>query len=163
MKFTKDKTTNEMETILTAEQASEYTLENIFPTWTPDKDAQQLTTGFLKVSGNTLSWDAVEGAKAYAVFRNGKFVSMTGSCEYAITDGSDDEYTVRVANAMGGFGNSSSTTTGISSAKNQSEAGVVSTSYYTTDGVCVDANRRGVMIMVQKMNDGSCKTTKIVK
>lgn len=163
LKFTKDKTTNEMETILTAEQASEYTLENIFPTWTPDKDAQQLTTGLLKVSDNTLSWDAVEGAKAYAVFRNGKFVSMTGSCEYAITDGSADEYTVRVANAMGGFGNSSSTTTGISSAKNQSEAGVVSTSYYTTDGVSVDANRRGVMIMVQKMNDGSCKTTKIVK
>lgn len=163
LKFTKDKTTNEMETILTAEQASEYTLENIFPTWTPDKDARQLATGLLKVSGNTLFWDAVEGAKAYAVFRNGKFVSMTGSCEYTITDGSADEYTVRVANAMGGFGNSSSTTTGISSAKNQSEACVVSTSYYTTDGVCVDANRQGVMIMVQKMNDGSCKTTKIVK
>ena len=88
---------------------------------------------------------------------------MTGSCEYAITDGSADEYTVRVANAMGGFGNSSSTTTGISSAKKQSEAGVVSTSYYTTDGVSVDANRQGVMIMVQKMNDGSSKTTKLVK
>lgn len=163
LKFTKDKTTNEMETILTAEQASEYTLENIFPSWTPDKDAQQLSTGLLKVNGNTLSWDAVEGAKAYAVFRNGKFVSMTGSCEYTITDGSADEYTVRVANAMGGFGKSSSTTTAINGAKNQSEAGVVSTTYYTTDGVCVDANRHGVMIMVQKMNDGSCKTTKLVK
>ncbi len=163
LKFTKDKTTNEMETILTAEQASEYTLENIFPSWTPDKDAQQLATGLLKASGNTLSWDAVEGAKAYAVFRNGKFVSMTGSCEYTFTDGSADEYTVRVANAMGGFGRSSSTTTGINGAKNQSEADVVSTSYYTTDGVRVDANRRGVLIMVQKKNDGSSKTTKLVK
>ncbi len=163
LKFTKDKTTNEMETILTAEQASEYTLENIFPTWTPDQDAKQLTTGPLKSSGTTLSWEAVEGAKAYAVFRNGNFVAMTRSCEYAFSEGKADEYTVRVANAMGGFGVSSSTATGIHNANSVSGAGVLSTLYYTTDGVRVDGNRNGVMIMVQKMNDGNCKTTKLVK
>ena len=40
---------------------------------------------------------------------------------------------------------------------------VVSTMFYDLQGARVDGSQRGVLIMVQKMNDGSMKTTKIVK
>ena len=163
LKFTKDSKTNEMETILTAEQASEYTLGKIFPTWTPDQDAKQLGLGLLTATGNTISWSAVEGAKAYAVFKNGEFVAMTSATEYAIAGGTAADYTVRAANAMGGFGEASSTTTGINSMKVNGGENVVSTLFYTLDGARVDGSQRGVLVMVQQMKDGSMKSTKIVK
>ena len=163
LKFTKDNKVNEMETILTADQAAEYALDKVFPTWTPDADCAQVGLGLLASEGNTITWAASEGAKAYAVFCDEQFVGMTSSTSWTVAEGKKAaDYLVRAANAMGGFGGGSTTTTGINSMKVDGE-NVVSTMFYDLQGVRVDGSQRGVLIMVQKMNDGSMKTTKIVK
>ena len=163
LKFTKDNKVNEMETILTADQAAEYALDKVFPTWTPDADCAQVGLGLLAAEGNTVTWAAVEGAKAYAVFCNEQFVGMTSATSWTIAEGKKAaDYLVRAANAMGGFGGGSTTTTGINSMKVDGE-NIVSTMFYDLQGARVDGSQRGVLIMVQKMNDGSMKTTKIVK
>ena len=71
--------TEKMNTILTAEQAEGYTLDKVFTDWTPGESAKQKELGMLKVDGTSLTWDAVDGATAYAVFHNGEFVSMTAT------------------------------------------------------------------------------------
>lgn len=161
--FKKDKKENTMETILTADQAAEYALDKVFPTWTPDADCVQFKLGLLKKGDNVVSWDAVDGAKAYAVFYKNSFTGMTTATTWALAAGeSADGFMVRAANAMGGFGDGSTTTAGMNSMKVAGE-NVLSTSFYTVDGTRVDGSQHGVLIMVQKMTDGSVKTSKIIK
>ena len=69
---------------------------------------------------------------------------------------------VRPANAMGGFGGGSTTTTGVNSLK-VNAGNVASTMFYDLQGARVDGSQRGVLLMVQKMTDGSTRTVKIVK
>ena len=163
LKFTKDKKVNEMETILTAEQAAEYTLDKVFPTWTPAEYTKQVGLGLLATDGNNITWTAAEGAKAYAVFYKMQYVGMTAATSWPIAAGEKaDDFVVRPANAMGGFGGGSTTTTGVNSLKVNAE-NVVSTMFYDLQGARVDGSQRGVLLMVQKMTDGSTRTVKIVK
>ena len=163
LKFTKDKKVNEMETILTAEQAAEYALDKVFPTWTPAEYAKQVGLGLLATDGNNITWTAAEGAKAYAVFYKMQYVGMTAATSWPIAAGEKaDDFVVRPANAMGGFGGGSTTTTGVNSLKVNAE-NVVSTMFYDLQGARVDGSQRGVLLMVQKMTDGSTRTVKIVK
>lgn len=69
--FTKDSKSNTYETILTAEQAEEYSLETISKSWNwyPATYTAQKSMDVLKADGNKLTWNAVDGALAYAVFR----------------------------------------------------------------------------------------------
>lgn len=163
LKFTKDKKVNEMETILTAEQAAEYALDKVFPTWTPAEYTKQVGLGLLATDGNNITWTAAEGAKAYAVFYKMQYVGMTAATSWPIAAGEKaDDFVVRPANAMGGFGGGSTTTTGVNSLKVNAE-NVVSTMFYDLQGARVDGSQRGVLLMVQKMTDGSTRTVKIVK
>lgn len=163
LKFTKDKKVNEMETILTAEQAAEYALDKVFPTWTPAEYTKQVGLGLLATDGNNITWTAAEGAKAYAVFYKMQYVGMTAATSWPIAAGEKtDDFVVRPANAMGGFGGGSTTTTGVNSLKVHAE-NVVSTMFYDLQGARVDGSQRGVLLMVQKMTDGSTRTVKIVK
>ena len=163
LKFTKDKKVNEMETILTAEQAAEYALDKVFPTWTPAEYAKQVGLGLLATDGNNITWTAAEGAKAYAVFYKMQYVGMTAATSWPIAAGEKaDDFVVRPANAMGGFGGGSTTTTGVNSLKVNAE-NVASTMFYDLQGARVDGSQRGVLLMVQKMTDGSTRTVKIVK
>ena len=54
--FTKDANKKEMETIINAEQAAEYSLDKVFPNWTPADIAQQTTVGIVSLTDNTLTW-----------------------------------------------------------------------------------------------------------
>ena len=163
LKFTKDKKVNEMETILTAEQAAEYALDKVFPAWTPAEYAKQVGLGLLATDGNNITWTAAEGAKAYAVFYKMQYVGMTAATSWPIAAGEKaDDFVVRPANAMGGFGGGSTTTTGVNSLKVNAE-NVASTMFYDLQGARVDGSQRGVLLMVQKMTDGSTRTVKIVK
>ena len=163
LKFTKDKKVNEMETILTAEQAAEYALDKVFPTWTPAEYTKQVGLGLLATDGNNITWTAAEGAKAYAVFYKMQYVGMTAATSWPIAAGEKaDDFVVRPANAMGGFGGGSTTTTGVNSLKVNAE-NVASTMFYDLQGARVDGSQRGVLLMVQKMTDGSTRTVKIVK
>lgn len=156
--------TEKMNTILTAEQAEGYTLDKVFTDWTPGESAKQKELGLLKADGTNLTWDAVDGATAYAVFHNGEFVSMTATPSYTINEGSADEYTVRAANECGGFGKAASTTytSGIDNVGAES-GNVVSTAYYSVQGSRVSESYIGIVIKVETFDNGKTKTTKMVK
>lgn len=156
--------TEKMNTILTAEQAEGYTLDKVFTDWTPGESAKQKELGMLKADGTSLTWDAVDGATAYAVFHNGEFVSMTATPSYTINEGSADEYTVRAANECGGFGKAASTTytSGIDNVGAES-GNVVSTAYYSVQGSRVSESYTGIVIKVETFDNGKTKTTKMVK
>ncbi len=163
LKFTKDSKVNEMETILTADQAADYALDKVFPTWTPNTYCAQVGLGLLSNADGKITWAAADGAKVYAVFYDGKYVGMTTETCWQLSDGdSADKYVVRAANSMGGFGGGSTTTTGINSLKPGGE-NVVSTMFYNLQGARIDGSQHGVLVMVQKMKDGSVKAAKIVK
>ena len=165
--FTKDSKQNTYETILSAEEAAEYNIDNVFKNWTPDEYAAQKQISKLNAEGTTLTWDAVDGAVAYAVFYNGQFVAMTSAntLTFAVEgdESSLNNYTVRTANQHGGFGPAVSTTsTGITGVVTDS-GNVVKTAYYSLQGSRVSDTYAGVVIKVDTMTDGSVKTTKIIK
>lgn len=165
--FTKDSKSNTFETILTDEQAAEYDIDKVFANWTPDEYAAQKQMGLLRGEGTTLTWDAVEGAKAYAVFFDGQFIGMTStnsmSFAFEVIDPTFEGYTVRAANEYGGFGKPSSTTsTGINNV-NVENGSVVKTDYYSLQGSRVNASYKGVVIKVETLSNGTTNTVKIVK
>ena len=90
--------------ILSAEEAAAYTLDKVFPNWTPaSQTVQQAAPANLKFDGETLSWDAAEGANFWAIIKNGVLVDITTTTSYAVDD-VEAEYSVRAANAAGGLG-----------------------------------------------------------
>ena len=165
--FTKGDKSNTYETILSDEEAAEYDIDNVFKTWTPDEYAAQKQMGALRVEGSTLSWDAVDGAKAYAVFFNGQFIGMQTETSITTTaevlNPSFEGYSVRAANGHGGFGEAASvTSTGITNAEAEGD-GIAATTYYSLQGTRVSNAYSGVVIKVDTMTDGSVKTTKMVR
>lgn len=162
--FTKDSKKNTYETILTAEEADSYSLDAVSNSWNwyPATYTVQKNIESLKSEGNQLIWNAVDGALAYAVFRNGEFVGMTTTASYDFTEGTASEYTVRAANECGGFGQSSSITTGISGTV-AGGADVMRTSYYNAQGVRVSNSYKGIVIKVDTLKDGKQVATKIVR
>lgn len=163
--FTKDSKSNTYETILTAEEAAGFSIAKVSEAWgwTPAEYTAQKGMSLLKADGSKLTWDAVDGAVAYAVFRNGQFVSMTGTASYDITEGEASEYTVRAANAHGGFGAEASTTTsGVENAV-ADQNDIVSTAYYNIQGARVTASYKGVVVKVDTLKDGKQTATKIIK
>lgn len=162
--FTKDSKSNTYETILTAEEAEGYSLEAISKSWNwyPATFTAQKSMELLKAEGNKITWNAVDGALAYAIFRNGEFVGMTTSTSYDITEGTAFEYSVRAANECGGFGKGTTTTTGISDAV-ADNADVMHTSYYNVQGARVSGSYRGIVIKVDTLKDGKQVATKIIR
>ena len=147
--FTKDSQQNKMETILTEEQAADYSLDKVFTDWTPAALAAQLKNEEVKVADGTITWNAVEGALAYAIFSEGELKAIVDAktTSFAIADDAK-AYTVRVANAMGGFGEetvAAATPTGIDSMQSD-HAGA--DAIYTIQGVRVNkAEAKGLYII----------------
>lgn len=162
--FTKDSKKNTYETILTADEADTYSLDNLSKAWNwyPATYTAQKSMNLLKADGNKLTWDAVDGALAYAVFRNGTFVGMTTTESYDITEGPASEYIVRAANEYGGFGQGASMTTAISDTF-ADNADIMQTSYYNVQGVRVNNSYKGIVIKVDTLKDGKKVATKIMR
>lgn len=162
--FTKDSKKNTYETILTADEADTYSLDNLSKAWNwyPATYTAQKSMNLLKADGNKLTWDAVDGALAYAVFRNGTFVGMTTTESYDITEGTASEYIVRAANECGGFGQGASMTTAISDTF-ADNADIMQTSYYDVQGVRVNNSYKGIVIKVDTLKDGKKVATKIMR
>ena len=97
------------ETILSAEQAANYTYEKMFSenadnTWDPASLTKQVNApANLKTDGTTLTWDANSDAAYWVIFKNGDIAGVTTTSSYAVEDVSA-EYSVRAANKMGGLG-----------------------------------------------------------
>lgn len=98
--------------VLTAEQAGQYTLESVFqkvaPNWNPQILTRQIDAPTLYISKEKkqLTWNYIEGAMCYAIFKDGGFVGFTTKCAMDINNDTDlnATFTIRVANAMGGLG-----------------------------------------------------------
>jgi pectin methylesterase-like acyl-CoA thioesterase len=160
VKFTKDKTTNEMETILTADEASEYSLDKVFTDWTPAELAAQVAPTSVGNKNGEISWEAVEGAKAYAVVVDGTVEAIVEGTSYTV-DADAKTVAVRAANAMGGFGEAvvAQTSTGVNDAI---AADVVSTQYYNLQGIRVADSAKGVVVKVQTLSNGKQVVSKTV-
>ena len=121
------------ETILQPSETERFQLRNVYHDWTPDEDCRQMEVTDCSREGNILKWQArptVKAAieqeqsdarigsaereqarptvKAFLIECDGTFVDIVDGTvnSYTLTspNGSSASYTVRAANAMGGFG-----------------------------------------------------------
>jgi len=110
------------ETIMAASEATQYSYDNIFTSWDPKTLCVQVALGDSAVyddAKNTISWNAVDGAIMYFIFKDDVYVGMTEETSYSLSETSssssnarknapatinDSTYTVRAANSMGGLG-----------------------------------------------------------
>ena len=153
----------EFQTILTAEQADAYAYDKMFTDWDPAAlTAQAAAPTNAKINGNVITWDAVEGAKKYLVEYEGEFIALTTEPTYTIPtveetsaraemteDNSTPAYTVRAANAQGGFGEKvivAETQTGISEI-NAGNGTAAKAEMYNLAGQRVNHATKGIYII----------------
>ena len=142
------------QTILNASMAAEFTYEKMFSEnrekkWDPAKSTAQIAApadaNYDKVSGD-ITWTAVDGAVAYALFMNDTFITLTDETSYNIKLNPDlYRLSIRSANAMGGFGPEGhiAGTTGIQTVKRVTSKDVI----YNLQGVRVNKPGKGVYII----------------
>jgi hypothetical protein len=99
------------QTVLIASQTSFFTYEKMFSKnatkkWDPAAMTLQVNApADAKYDSGSITWSAVNGAIAYAIFKSGEFVAMTDGTSYNLEVNPDlYRLTIRSANAMGGFG-----------------------------------------------------------
>lgn len=100
--------TNHYTPVLTTEEAEKFTLKNVLggtDSWLPTEQTVSITAPTVSLDGTTLSWTAVDNARCYVIFKDGKYETNVTATEYTIT--TDGLYTVRAANEMGGLGEES--------------------------------------------------------
>lgn len=100
--------TNTYTPVLTDEEAKKFTLENVLggtDSWLPTEQTVVSGATTASINDNTISWTAVDNARAYVIFRDGKYVANQTETTYTPTE--DGTYTIRTANLMGGLGETS--------------------------------------------------------
>ncbi len=158
--FTKDKASNTMETILTADEAAAYALDKVFTDWTPADDAAQVSVK-AEVTEDALTFTS--DATYFAVFQNGEFVTITTDKTYALNGADAETFSVRAANARGGFGEAYKV--GGNSAINYidaADAEVLSTSIYALSGAKLNGLQRGVNIVVRTLSNGTTQAARVI-
>ena len=135
--FSKANTT--LNTILSAEQAATYTIDYTLGDWaaTAQQQTLQIAAPDAQFENGNIVWQAVEGATAYAIFKNDMLVAITTETSLLADDTETALYTIRSANARGGFGLAAEVTgkaTGIETMK----AGNNSDAIYNLQGIRVD-------------------------
>ena len=159
LKFTHSTGDKEYETILTADEAAGYALDKVFPDWTPANYTVQVEAPAAELKDGTISWTpANNGAIAYAIFKNGALLGITTETSFVVEPVAEtgeaaprraeaaDKYTIRAANARGGFGEAKEVkdaATGISTVKNGQQTDTI----YNMQGVRVNNAQKGVYII----------------
>ncbi|MBO4827638.1 MAG: hypothetical protein J5506_10500 [Prevotella sp.] len=172
--FTKQNT--QMNTILDETALDTYSIDNVLGEWASEaqEQAQQVEAPDAAINEGTITWTAVDGATAYAIFCDGEFLGITTDTSFEV-DGTAagarpmkaDEapvYTIRAANLRGGFGEPKTITiaTAISELNNQT-ATPHHTRYYNAQGVEVNSQYKGVVIKMQTLSSGKNIATKVLK
>lgn len=144
------KANTELETILDASALDTYSIENVLGEWaaTAQAEAKQIAAPADATYDNgTVNWKAVDGASAYALFKNGVFAGITTGNSYNITiDTTADALTIRSANTRGGFGEAAEVkaiATGIDQISNGDNTEVI----YNIQGMRVKKAGKGVNII----------------
>lgn len=165
VKFIKGANVNEMETILTAEQAAEFTVEKVFTDWAPATLAKQVAAPKAAYASGKITWEAVDGAMAYAIFKDGELLAIVegNSYDVAAAENNTSNYTICALNPMGGF-SAVAPVDGLNSIEiiETTPAEVISTVYYNIQGVKVDSSFKGVVVKVDTLSDGSTVTSKVI-
>ena len=117
LKFTHSTGDYEYETILSDAEAANYALDKVFSGWAPNEIATQVEAPTATLEDGTIKWEAVSGATAYAIFKDGELLTIVGSeaTSYTIEESTSGApslegdtatpvYTLRAANERGGFG-----------------------------------------------------------
>ncbi len=146
--FKKNNTT--LNTILDESALSTYSIDKVLGTWDAVSEAAQITAPSATYDNGTVTWSAVEGASAYALFKNGEFLDITTSTSYNVTvDASKDALTIRSANGRGGFGTEASVagTVGIKAVNSDTYSDKV---IYNLQGMPVASPKKGVYIYNNK-------------
>ena len=148
--FAKKSTT--LNTILSAEQAANYTIEKVLGDWaaTAKQEATQLKAPDATYADGNVTWTpANDGATAYLIEKNGEFAGITTGSSFAITiDAEKDKLTIRSANARGGFGpatqvaNTATSIQAINAAMERGEQVI-----YNLSGQRVNKASRGIYII----------------
>jgi hypothetical protein len=104
------------ETILTAEQAANYTYDmmfknNIEKPWDPAAlTAQVAAPTNVKLVGTKLTWSTAKDVDTWLVIKNGRIFGVANAPEYTVDD-ANATYAVCAANKMGGLSEATSTPT----------------------------------------------------
>ncbi len=140
------------QTILSASMASTFSYDKMFSAnaekkWDPAKLTVQVTAPQdARYDGKTITWSAVKGAIAYAVYKNGEFEAITNDTSYNL-EVNPDAYrlSIRSANAMGGFGHEGHVagTIGIQAVNNDRGDDAI----YNLQGVRVKKPGKGIYII----------------
>ena len=164
----------ELETILTEAQAANFTLDKVFTDWTPAEFTVQVDAPDAEISEDVITWTPADDAIAYAIFKNDELMGITTESTYDISGNEshgaprkaegDDVYTIRAANLRGGFGEAKTieVATGIENVSTE-KGNVVSTTYYNVAGARVSDSAKGVLLKVEKLENGKTVTTKVVR
>lgn len=140
------------QTILNASMASAFDYDKMFSAnaekkWDPAKlTAQVEAPADAKYDNSSVTWTAVDGAIAYALFMNDTFITMTDGTSYNIEVNPDlYRLSIRCANTQGGFGPEGHVagTTGIQTVKMAVDDNVI----YNLQGVRVKKPGKGIYII----------------
>jgi hypothetical protein len=145
--FKKQNTT--MNTILTADQAATYTIDYVLGDWatTAQAETKQVAAPAAKFENGNIVWNAEDGAIAYALFKNGEFVAITTETSFLADYNANDTWTIRAANARGGFGTAATVqglATGIS---NTATGNQQSDTILNMQGMRVEKAQKGLYII----------------
>ncbi len=160
-KFTKDNTTNEMETILTADEAAAYALDKVFTDWTPASDTKQADIA-VSLADGVLNFTSE--ASYFAIFKNGEFVEIVTDKTYDLNGEDADDYTVRAANGRGGFGKAVKAGEDTAAVQDidAADAEVVSTTIYSLSGARLASLQRGINIVVRTLSNGATQAARVI-
>ena len=164
-----------METILTDAQAANFTLDKVFADWAPAELTVQMDAPDAEMTEGVITWTPNDDAIAYALFKNDELLGITTETSFDTNTDSeahsaprkaegDDVYTIRAANLRGGFGEAKTieVATGIEGVSTE-KGKVVSTTYYNVEGARVSDSAKGVLLKVEKLENGKTVTTKVVR
>ncbi len=153
--------TNEMETILTADEAAAYSLDKVFTDWAPDADAKQADIA-VSLADGVLNFTS--DASYFAIFKNGEFVEIVTAKTYNLNGDDADAYTVRAANGRGGFGKAvkAGEDTAAIHDIDSADAEVISTAIYSLSGTKLASLQRGINIVVRTLSNGATQAARVI-
>lgn len=166
--------TNKYTPVLTAEQAAEFTVENVLGgtnSWYAPEEYEVLAApaAAYDAAASAITWGADNRAAGYVVCRMGKFEAYVpgDQASYALeaSRAGDDVYTVRAMSANGTLSDHSapvspSGTVGVEAVGADGTGNAV---YYNLQGVRVSEDYQGVRVRVAREADGARSVSKNVK
>ncbi|MHB9055576.1 MAG: pectinesterase family protein [Paludibacteraceae bacterium] len=169
--YTYNGVSTEVNPYLTAEQAAQYTIENVLggtDSWQPKLYTDQALVPTIAGERDTIYWDDNNYVLCWAIFKDNKFVKFVTTNRYEIpVTAASGVYTVRAANEMGGLSIDSNpyqyVSTGTDELKNKLE--LIKRDFYDVSGKQIInlQDYKGVIIVRSKYSDGSVISEKIIK